>query len=189
MRYNPHPQSETVIMYIRFIPAILALFFITSACTRFEGDYKLPWVYRIDIQQGNVIDQDMLDQLKPGMNKNQVRFIMGTPAIEDPFHATRWDYIYTQSWGGARRQQIHLALYFEEEKLAYLDGDVVTALRKPPEEFKKQSRIVDVPIEYQRQRGLIEKMVDAIPFVGDDPPPTPPEEEEILESDNPENVP
>jgi len=49
--------------------------------------------YQIDIQQGNEVTQAMLDQLKPGMTPSQVRFVMGTPLVVDPFHADRWDYV------------------------------------------------------------------------------------------------
>ncbi|HSQ05349.1 MAG TPA: outer membrane protein assembly factor BamE, partial [Burkholderiales bacterium] len=50
--------------------------------------------YKIDVQQGNYITQDMVAKLKPGMTRSQVRFILGTPLIADPFHAQRWDYLY-----------------------------------------------------------------------------------------------
>jgi len=51
-------------------------------------------VYRMSISQGNLIEQDDLDQLELGMTRNQVRFLLGTPMIDDPFHAARWDYVY-----------------------------------------------------------------------------------------------
>ena len=54
---------------------------------------SFPGVYKVDIQQGNVVTQDMIDQLRPGMTRKQVRFIMGNPLITDTFHANRWDYL------------------------------------------------------------------------------------------------
>lgn len=51
-------------------------------------------VYRANISQGNLIEQEDLDQLEVGMTRNQVRFLLGTPMVDDPFHASRWDYIY-----------------------------------------------------------------------------------------------
>ncbi|MEO1204675.1 MAG: outer membrane protein assembly factor BamE, partial [Pseudomonadota bacterium] len=51
-------------------------------------------VYRANISQGNLIKQDDLDQVELGMTKNQVRFLLGTPMIDDPFHSDRWDYVY-----------------------------------------------------------------------------------------------
>ena len=51
-------------------------------------------VYRANISQGNLIEQKDLDQVEVGMTRNQVRFLLGTPMIDDPFHAARWDYVY-----------------------------------------------------------------------------------------------
>src|SRR3546814_20220346 len=55
---------------------------------------SFPGVYKVDIQQGNVVTQDMIDQLRPGLTRQQVRFILGNPLITDTFHANRWDYLY-----------------------------------------------------------------------------------------------
>jgi len=51
-------------------------------------------VYRANISQGNLIKQDDLDQVEIGMTRNQVRFLLGTPMVDDPFHTDRWDYVY-----------------------------------------------------------------------------------------------
>ncbi len=51
-------------------------------------------VYKVEVQQGNVVTQEMIDKLKPGMTPSQVRFVMGTPLVVDPFHQNRWDYYY-----------------------------------------------------------------------------------------------
>ena len=165
---------------MRIIFCIFTL--ITLAACSAEGTRKLPGVYRMDIQQGNVIEQEMLDNLKPGMAKGQVHFIMGTPTIVDPFHNDRWEYIYTYSKGGNRRQQRHITIYFEEDKLAYLDGGVVTGIRKPPEEYRKQRKTVDVPLRREK-KGFFSKLINVLPFVGDDVPKaqkTTPEEEAAI---------
>jgi len=142
---------------------------LLGGCTNvYEGDFKLPGVYRINIQQGNVIEQQMLDKLKPGMNQNQVRFIMGTPAMVDPFHNQRWDYVYTFSKDGSQRVQRQITLHFENDKLAYLDGDVVTGLKKPPTEFLKERKSVEVPLKKRKRQSIVGKLLDALPFVGDD---------------------
>ncbi len=154
---------------LKYAIPILFLLWLLGGCTNvYEGDFKLPGVYRIDIQQGNVINQEMLDKLKPGMNQNQVRFIMGTPILIDPFHNDRWDYVYTFSKGGGQREQRHISLYFEEEGLAYLDGDVVTGIRKPPTAFLKERKSVEVPLRKKKKQGIIANLLNAMPFVGDD---------------------
>ena len=51
-------------------------------------------VYRANISQGNIVEEEDLDQVEVGMTRNQVRFLLGTPMIDDPFHQNRWDYVY-----------------------------------------------------------------------------------------------
>ncbi|AHL74399.1 membrane protein [Stutzerimonas stutzeri] len=85
---------------------------------------SFPGVYKVDIQQGNVVTQDMIDQLRPGMTRSQVRFIMGNPLITDTFHANRWDYLYSIQPGGSLRQQERVSLVFNaNDQLAGLAGD------------------------------------------------------------------
>ncbi len=119
-----------------------------------EGGFKLPGVYRIDIQQGNIITQDMVDKLKPGMDKNQVRFIMGTPVVEDPFHPNRWDYIYTLTKGGHQRHQRHIALFFKDNKLAMVKGDVVPGVHKQSNDTAARSTTVEVPDKSKNENFL-----------------------------------
>jgi len=90
---------------------------------------RIPGVtpYRIDIQQGNFISQDMVTQLKPGMSKEQVRLTLGTPLLTDIFHADRWDYVYYREKPGVPREQRKLTVFFEDGKLTRVDGDVVAA--------------------------------------------------------------
>ena len=84
--------------------------------------------YRIEIQQGNFISQELVAQLKPGMSKEQVRLALGTPLLNDIFHADRWDYVfYRERSGGGKREQRKLTVFFEDGKLTRLDGDVVAA--------------------------------------------------------------
>ncbi|MBS1213852.1 MAG: outer membrane protein assembly factor BamE [Proteobacteria bacterium] len=96
---------------------------LTSACTWQEFKHTMPWVYTQDINQGNIISQEMVDQLRPGMNKRQVTFLMGTPLLQDPFHGDRWDYIYSTEPGGEPRLQKRITLVFREDELAGMQGD------------------------------------------------------------------
>jgi len=82
--------------------------------------------YKMEIQQGNFVTQDMISRLKPGMTREQVRFVLGTPLVTDLFHADRWDYIYAREpMGGGRMEQRRFALFFEDAKLKRIEGDVV----------------------------------------------------------------
>ena len=81
--------------------------------------------FKMDIQQGNVVTSKMLLQLKPGMTKSQVRFIMGTPLIVDSFHKNRWDYFYQMRQAGKIVEQRRVILDFEKDLLTKVRGDVV----------------------------------------------------------------
>ncbi len=80
--------------------------------------------FRIDVNQGNVVEQEMLDQLRRGMNKRQVQFIMGTPLLTDPFHQDRWDYVYSVRKGWNPREQRIVTLIFDGDNLVRVEGDV-----------------------------------------------------------------
>ena len=89
----------------------------------------LPSIHKFDIQQGNIITQEMIDQLRPGMTKRQVIFVMGTPLVRDPFDQDRWDYIYSYQPGGGIRGQEGVTMFFENDLLTHFTGDF-----KPTEE-------------------------------------------------------
>jgi outer membrane protein assembly factor BamE len=80
--------------------------------------------YKIDIQQGNYVTQDMVAKLKPGMSKSQVRFALGTPLIVDPFHTERWDYVYELKKRGRVIEHRRIVVLFADDKLIRIDGDV-----------------------------------------------------------------
>jgi outer membrane protein assembly factor BamE len=85
--------------------------------------FSMPKLYRITVQQGNVITQEMVDKLKPGMTRSQVAYIMGEPILRNTFNENRWDYIYTVVLPGYFEQDVRLSLFFENEVLAYFTGD------------------------------------------------------------------
>ena len=92
---------------------------------------SFPGVYKIDVQQGNVVTQDMIDQLRPGMTRRQVRFIMGNPLLVDTFHPNRWDYLYSLQPGGGERQQERISILFNgSDQLAGLSGDFMPGVSK-----------------------------------------------------------
>jgi outer membrane protein assembly factor BamE len=79
-------------------------------------------VYRINIQQGNFLDQAAVEQVKPGMTRSQVRYLLGTPMVSDPFEKERWDYIYYLKKGRSRHvDSRRVTVYFEADKVAKLD--------------------------------------------------------------------
>lgn len=92
---------------------------------------SFPGVHKIDIQQGNVVTQDMVDQLRPGMTTRQVRFIMGTPLIADTFNSNRWDYLYSIQLAGGTRKQERISLVFDDDnQLQGLGGDFIPGVSR-----------------------------------------------------------
>ena len=120
---------------------------------------SFPGVYKIDIQQGNVVTQDMIDHLRPGMTRRQVRFIMGNPLIQDTFHTNRWDYLYSLQPGGGERQQERISIFFNEnDQLASLSGDFMPGVSRDQEILgNESSTTVSQPGEQQAQPAKAEK--------------------------------
>lgn len=81
-------------------------------------------VYRPDIHQGNIVSQEMLNQIKPGMTKRQVAYIMGSPLLADPFHDNRWDYVYSNHPNGEERVEKKVSLLFKDDELVGVRGDL-----------------------------------------------------------------
>lgn len=102
------PMRNLVLIFL-----ILCSFPIAGGC-----------VYRANISQGNLIEQKDLDQLEVGMTRNQVRFLLGTPMIDDPFHASRWDYVYYLKIGrGDASFKRWVSVYFEDGQVGQILKD------------------------------------------------------------------
>ncbi|MCK5867607.1 MAG: outer membrane protein assembly factor BamE, partial [Mycoplasmataceae bacterium] len=109
-------------MKIFLIYTFSVLIILLSGCNK----DKIPGVYRIDIQQGNLITQDMINQVKPGMSKSQIKFVLGTPLLIDTFHPDRWDYLYSFHPGNGDREQRRLSLFFNAGNLTTVRGNTRT---------------------------------------------------------------
>lgn len=107
--------------------ALCAVLPLLAACSGSGGSWLTP--HRIDIRQGNLVTQEMVSSLKPGLTKDQVRFMLGTPLVADIFHADRWDYVYRFVPGRhpAGVEQRHLAVFFQDGRLVRVEGDVIAA--------------------------------------------------------------
>ena len=117
--------------------------------------------YKLDIQQGNVVTSKMLLQLRPGMTKSQVRFIMGTPLVQDSFHGKRWDYVYQMREAGKIKEQRRVILDFENELLKSVRGDVIAAGSEQSKEAEAAGQTgtrVVTPIKVQEEKGLLDKL-------------------------------
>jgi outer membrane protein assembly factor BamE len=101
--------------------------------------------YRIDIQQGNVVSQAMVAKLKAGMTRAQVRFVLGSPLIVDPFRGDRWDYVYMYQKQGQEAQRRRITIIFEEDRLLRVEGDVVPYYGAPEQEKPAEGPVLAAP--------------------------------------------
>jgi len=99
-------------------------------------------VYKVDTQQGNLLDKSQVESLQPGMSKRQVLLVMGSPSIVSPFDQDRWDYVSTIRRGRGKMESKDLTLYFENDTLARIDGDYFP---EDPEQLVKDAQ------RYKRQ--------------------------------------
>lgn len=117
--------------------------------------------YKLDVQQGNVVTSKMLLQLRPGMTKSQVRFIMGTPLIQDSFHDKRWDYVYQMRENGKITEQRRVILDFENELLKTVRGDVAPSgsdkLKEKEDTANTGTRVIN-PAAKPADKGLMDKL-------------------------------
>jgi len=105
---------NTKIMRLVLLSAVVAAL-LTGGCLS---------VYKAEIQQGNAVSQEMIDKLKPGMTRSQVRFVLGTPLITDPFHLDRWDYYYYIRRQGEDIAEVRrLTVIFKNDVLVAVEGD------------------------------------------------------------------
>ena len=100
-------------MTFRFLFTLLIICFLSTGCGL---------LYKQNIQQGNALEQEDLDELYIGMNQRQVLFVLGTPAVKDPFNPDRWDYVQTFSRRGGEPVKRTVTLHFDNGLLSEIEG-------------------------------------------------------------------
>ncbi len=108
-----------------YLLSVIATVVLCAACSSVNQSKSYITPYRIDVRQGNWVTQEMMSQLKPGQTREQVRFILGSPLVSDMFHADRWDYIYRLQPGRGEAEQRRITVFFQDEKLVRVGGDVI----------------------------------------------------------------
>ena len=116
-------------MKISLQVVIISIFFLNSCASSF---------YQVPVAQGNIISASMLAKLEPGLTKAQVRYIMGTPSIKDPFNMNRWDYIGFEITGDNKSSNVHHTLVFEENKLIRWNKKIASEVNENLEEKSKE---------------------------------------------------
>jgi outer membrane protein assembly factor BamE len=119
-----HQLTASARISRRIIPVILTLTLTGCASDQVIGLlHQADLFYQPTIIQGDQVNAEKLSHLKPGMTRQQVRQLLGTPQLQDHFHAERWDYVYSLGTGSQPESIQHLTLYFEQEHLVRIAGD------------------------------------------------------------------
>ncbi|WP_051279009.1 outer membrane protein assembly factor BamE [Chitinilyticum aquatile] len=103
------------------ISALFAASLLLSGC----GVLNALSPYKLDIPQGNEVTADQVAQLKAGMSRGQVRFLLGTPLLQDPFHSDRWDYVYSDARGGSLKRHFAFTVFFDGDTLTRWQGSTL----------------------------------------------------------------
>ena len=142
---------------------------LLAACSSFNA-------YKIDVQQGNVLTQEMVAQLKPGQTREQVRYILGTPLLTDIFHQQRWDYVYSYRKGRSGEVETRqFSVYFDKDnRLERASGDVEVADLDELAVPTARTRVIDYgtlpsdgsapPMPPPEGPGFIEGLIKSVGF-------------------------
>ena len=140
---------------------------LLAACNSFNA-------YKIDIQQGNVLTQEMVAQLKPGQTRDQVRFILGTPLLTDVFHQERWDYVYTYRNGRTSAvESRQFSVYFDKNnRLEKASGDIAEATPDDLAAPTRRTQVLDLgtlpadgtPMPEPEGAGFLQGVMKSIGF-------------------------
>jgi outer membrane protein assembly factor BamE len=107
---------------------LISLSLLSTGCSWVQ----FPGVHKVDVQQGNIVDQEMVDKLRLGMTKSQVRFVLGTPLVVDTFNQSRWDYFYNRVTSQGRETQQQVTIFFnKEDELERITGDYLPSTATP----------------------------------------------------------
>lgn len=142
------------------IPVSVIASLLLGGCAGDPIVNRLPWVYRIEIQQGNVVTQEDVNQLHTGMTRRQVQFILGSPMLTDPFHADRWDYYFsykpgTRGTGEAKREL--LSLFFRDDELIQITGTLQPGVAPEADQLRQQTTVI-VPPQQRGDLGILTRL-------------------------------
>lgn len=146
----------------KLLISIIASSALLGGCSNLSMPDSVPdLVHKIDIQQGNIVNQNMINKLEPGMSKRQVHFIMGSPMISDTFHPARWDYLYRlHKSGHAPTETKRVSLHFDKEQLVGIEGDI-RPLPVAADDVAKKTQVVEVPVQ-DRSEGIFDKTLGVL---------------------------
>ena len=138
---------------------IITSFLLMTGCSSDPIANAVP-VYHLEVQQGNIITQDMINQIKPGLSKRQVLYIMGSPLLIDSFHTQRWDYYYSVRGGKVKTKTKHLSLFFVNNKIDKISGDY-----SPVADYVKIQKHVTVTVpKKEKKLSILESLLSKLGY-------------------------
>jgi outer membrane protein assembly factor BamE len=120
----------------------------------------LPFVYKMTVQQGNIVTEEMVDRLEAGMTRNQVRYLLGTPMLVDIFHQDRWYYTYTIKRGHGEMEKRPLAVFFDGDEMVRVEGFIRPNAQRAASR-EPQQMLVNVP-DWSGDQGFFSKTLRAV---------------------------
>ena len=105
-------------------------YWLVFVCAIVGCSISMPRVHKVAVQQGNILNQSMIDKLKPGMTRTQVAYVMGRPVMINTFDPDRWDYVFTIEVPGQFTESTRMSLFFENDVLTHFSGDMAPSTAK-----------------------------------------------------------
>jgi outer membrane protein assembly factor BamE len=179
MKPKPSPEFFRLIRCVRAPLLAAAVAVVLSGCSTMTAPFDtwMPYisqfgVYKIDINQGNFLSQDMVDKLKEGQTKQQVRLVLGTPLITSVFRENRWDYTYEFRRNGRVETHRQFTVYFKDDLLTRWEGD---ELPKSVQELNRVAATKALPDDpFGDDGGFVGKIIDWFNRIGNpSAPPAP----------------
>jgi outer membrane protein assembly factor BamE len=172
MKPKAFPTTSRGVAPIRTGVVVVFAAIAVAGCASMSAPFEnwLPYisqfgVYKIDINQGNFISQDMVDKLKEGQTRQQVRLVLGTPLITSVFRENRWDYLYEYQKNGRVQTHRQFTVYFTGDVLARWEGD---EMPKSVQELNRTAATRALPDDpYGEDAGFIGKVIDWFNKLGD----------------------
>jgi outer membrane protein assembly factor BamE len=128
------------------VAATLSLGACSSFTERSRGVLSAITPYKVEVVQGNFVSKEQVELLKPGMSRQQVREILGTPLLTDVFHTNRWDYVFTIRRQGVEPQQRRLTVFFNGDVLDRFAGDAMPSEQEFVAAVDARGRAGKVPV-------------------------------------------
>ena len=156
------PRVYLHVFAVRGAPRTAALLLALAMTGCATMDQYLPtWrsfgVYKIDVNQGNYLAQDMVDKLKVGMTQTQVRQLLGTPLLTSPFRPDRWDYVYEYARQGKVVEHRNFTVWFDDSKVTRWEGD---AMPESVVELNRSASAKALPTQVPGDKGFWDRFLD-----------------------------